>query len=352
MGLKAARKAAAAALAAVREGRDPTLERRLQRKAAVDASGHTFEHVRAEYLAYCERRQKPITYAENRRVLHSEDFTAWLGIPVAQLTDHDAQAVIDSVYGRDARTAANRTRSLLLALFDFCKRRRYVAENPIEVIERPHRETPRERFLSDSELKLFWQGLKVAPISEPIKRMLRLLLITGQRTSDVRLMEVHELDLENKLWLIPGRKTKTGAPQAVPLSFLALWQLEQDQFYHTPPLPKRGYVFRSPGTEKPYSAKVLSKAVSRWTAYATEKGKPILAPGAEPWTPHDLRRTVRTNLARLRFDSSICELVLGHAIGGMRGVYDVHSYLDEKREALDAWAQRLWGIVAEVEDIL
>jgi integrase len=344
MGLKAARQAAATALAAVREGRDPTLERRLQRKAAVDASGHTFAHVRAEYLAHCERRQKPATYVETRRILHSKDFTAWLDIPVGQVTDHDIHGVIDTIYARDAKTAANRTRSLLRNFFDFCRRRRYVAENPVEMIERPHRETPRERFLSDAELKLFWQGLKVAPISEPVRRMLRLLLITGQRTSNVRLMEVSELDIEGKLWLIPGRKTKTGAPLAVPLSFLALWQLEQ--------LPERGYVFSSPATGAPYTAKVLSKGVSRWTAHAAEKGEPILAPGSEPWSPHDLRRTVRTNLARLRIDSNVCELVLGHSVGGMRGVYDVHSYLDEKREALDAWAQRLWGVVAIAEDIL
>jgi integrase len=62
---------------------------------------------------------------------------------------------------------------------------------------------------------------------------------------------------------------------------------------------------------------------------------------AERWTLHDLRRTVRSGLSGLRVDGShrigsdIAERVLGHVVGGVRGIYDRYEYLDEKREALD-----------------
>jgi len=63
------------------------------------------------------------------------------------------------------------------------------------------------------------------------------------------------------------------------------------------------------------------------------------------WRLHDLRRTARTGLAALRVDPDISERVIGHVIGGVRGVYDRYLYLDEKREALDRWAQRIGEIV-------
>jgi integrase len=60
---------------------------------------------------------------------------------------------------------------------------------------------------------------------------------------------------------------------------------------------------------------------------------------------HDLRHTVRTNLARLRVPGHVAELVVGHQVRGLRAVYDRHAYLDEKRKALDAWSSLLCEIL-------
>jgi integrase len=56
-----------------------------------------------------------------------------------------------------------------------------------------------------------------------------------------------------------------------------------------------------------------------------------------PFTPHDLRRTGRTGLAKLGVSKDVAERVLNHAREGMEGVYDVHDYLEEKRAALRTW---------------
>jgi len=56
---------------------------------------------------------------------------------------------------------------------------------------------------------------------------------------------------------------------------------------------------------------------------------------------HDIRRTVRSRLSRLKVTEEAREAVLAHARPGIKGVYDLHDYLDEKREALDLWAARL-----------
>jgi integrase len=56
------------------------------------------------------------------------------------------------------------------------------------------------------------------------------------------------------------------------------------------------------------------------------------------WTIHDLRRTARSLLSRADVRPDISERVLGHAIPGIEGVYDRHSYDEEKGKALAALA--------------
>jgi hypothetical protein len=64
----------------------------------------------------------------------------------------------------------------------------------------------------------------------------------------------------------------------------------------------------------------------------------------QPWTNHDIRRSVRSQLSRLKIPEEVREAVLAHVRPGIKGVYDLYDYLDEKREALQLWAGRLRGI--------
>jgi hypothetical protein len=64
------------------------------------------------------------------------------------------------------------------------------------------------------------------------------------------------------------------------------------------------------------------------------------------WVNHDLRRTLRTGLSRLRIDRDMREAVLGHALPGVEGTYNQYDHLDEKRAALERWAAHVWTIVA------
>ena len=87
------------------------------------------------------------------------------------------------------------------------------------------------------------------------------------------------------------------------------------------------------GYDKP--KKALDKAVAT-------------ANGGEPlpnWTLHDLRRTAKTLMARAGVRPDISERVLGHVIRGVEGVYDRHSYIDEKRDALERLAAMIERIL-------
>jgi hypothetical protein len=67
----------------------------------------------------------------------------------------------------------------------------------------------------------------------------------------------------------------------------------------------------------------------------------------EPWTIHDIRRTVRTGLSALPIPDLVRELVIAHAKPGLHKVYDQYAYLNEKRQALELWATRLRAIVRD-----
>lgn len=350
MSLKEARHAARSALLQIRDGKDPALMRREAERQMLDASARVFEVVRDEYLERKQREWSERHYKDNRRILCGDDLKEWLNVPVAQLTPDDVEVVIDRIADRGSKSMADHTRTALVTFFAWCAepRRGYVTENPAEPVAKPTEGSERTRTLSDDEIVTFWRGLRAAPISEPVRRMLRLLLITGQRSGEVRSMEVKELDLKERIWEIPAHKRKLRSkkrklPHAVSLSDMAVKQLQD--------LPEHGFVFRSKSTGEPFSEKVLARAVERWH-------DKVGTLRADRWTPHDLRRTVRTNLGRLRIDSAVAERVLGHQVGGaMENVYNRYAYLDEKTEALNAWSMRLWALVVDevelgIEDLV
>ena len=64
-----------------------------------------------------------------------------------------------------------------------------------------------------------------------------------------------------------------------------------------------------------------------------------------PWVTHDIRRTVRTRLSQLKVEERVAEKVLGHEKKGIAKVYDRWEFLDERRDALEAWARKLHTIV-------
>ena len=63
------------------------------------------------------------------------------------------------------------------------------------------------------------------------------------------------------------------------------------------------------------------------------------------WHIHDLRRTARSLLSRAGVQSEHAERVLGHAIGGVEGIYDRHRYDNEKAHALEKLAALVQRIV-------
>jgi integrase len=210
--------------------------------------------------------------------------------------------------------------------------------SPIEAMRKPPGSKPRERVLSDDEIRTLWNGLPEALARSPgCQRIIKLCLVTGQRVGEVAGMTRGELDLKHKLWNLPGARTKNGHAHTVPLSPLAIELIgEGDGELVFPNAEGEGTL---PGAAV---ARTITRAQDRF--------------GIAHWTAHDLRRSALTGMAKL----GIAPLVLGHIAnhrtttkaGMTLSVYVHHAYEKEKREALELWADRLQGIIAGGADVV
>jgi integrase len=248
-------------------------------------------------------------------------------VKLSELHRRDATRVIDGK--RNAPTEAERSFQDLRAMLRWAVSRGDLDHNPIEGMRKPQGSKPRERVLSDDEIRTLWNSLPQALARSPeYQRVIKLCLVTGQRVGEVVGMTQSELDLKHKLWKLPGARTKNGHPHTVPLSPLAIELIgkgDGEQIF-------------------PNDTRDPSLAVSRTIYRAQDRF------GIPHWTVHDLRRTALTGMAKL----GVAPVVLGHVAnhrtttkaGMTLSVYVQHAYEKEKREALELWADRLQGIIA------
>ena len=107
------------------------------------------------------------------------------------------------------------------------------------------------------------------------------------------------------------------------------------------------YLFSTTSGAKPVwvSSKIKRRLDTRMLltlrAMARMRGEDPLKVKLPAWVNHDIRRTVRSQLSRLKISEETREAVLAHVRPGIKGVYDWHDYFDEKREVLELWADQI-----------
>lgn len=196
----------------------------------------------------------------------------------------------------------------------------------------------RTRVLSDEEIRLVWTALDEAGTFGALAKTL---LVTAQRRDEVAHMSRKEIG-DDGIWTIPAERYKTKRPNHVPLSKSALAIIDAQ-----PELEDCDYVFPS-RARTPYSGFGKSKIALDRAVLAAMKKQSKDSVKVEPlpnWTLHDLRRTAKTLMVRAGVRPDISERVLGHVIAGVEGTYDRHSYVDEKRDALEKLASMIGRIL-------
>jgi integrase len=338
--LATARRLAQDALDIVAEGKDPAAEKRTSRSQH-GLGSDLFSAVAAEFVErHAKRNTRASSAKQTERWLEKEALPKWGNRPVQDITKRDVLDLLDGIVDRGGGLSANRVLAAIRKLFNWAVQRGIITASPAGGIKAPLPEISRDRFLNDDETRWFW--LACDKLAYPFGSMAKLLLLTGQRRDEVSGMIWGEIDLDKALWTIPGGRTKNDLPHEVSLSDAALSVIAS--------LPRiksdKGYLFTTNAeTHVSYSrAKgMLDKAML--DIARDERGQDVEIPR---WTFHDLRRTVVSGMARLSIPLPVIEKVVNHSSGsfaGIVGVYQRHGFADEKRSALQAWANLVLSTV-------
>lgn len=330
LSLAEARQQAMAALTKVTRCVDPA-----DPVLAVTDEHHRFEDVVTAFVAmHCARHNRPNTARETERLLRMHFQPMWQTRDIATITRKDVLAVLDKIVARGTPILANRALAAVRKLFNWCIERSLLEQSPCAGMKLPTKPVVRERVLNESEIAAVWESAGAA--AYPFGAIVRLLLLTAQRRGEVAEMRWAELNLDKALWVIPAARTKSNRTHTVPLSALAMTTIASI------PRIDDTHVFPAETGEGTFQG--FSKAKHRLDR----------ACAVMNWTLHDLRRSAATHIAGLGAPPHVVERLLNHTsgtFGGVAGVYNRFSYLDEMRAAVESWAKKIQALVERTQSL-
>ncbi len=321
-----ARKLAKATLAKVHLGSDPQAEKGDARaRAAV-----TFGAVGERYLSYAKGRLKPRSYEEVERHL-TKHWAPLRGLQLHKVTRANVAGRLNEIAKDHGPFAANRSRASLSAMFGWAMRQGEVDSNPVIGTGKATEEVSRDHVITEVELAAIWNACR----EDDYGRIVRLLILTGQRREEVGALRVAEINVGAALWTIPRSRTKNNLEHEIPLAQAALELLQQVQLEE--------------GQSRVFGKG--SGGFSGWSKAKAALDTRIAKSGVivRPWRLHDIRRTVATRMGDLGTLPHVIEAVLNHVSGhraGVAGVYNRAHYRAEKRRALDRWGDHLISLVS------
>jgi integrase len=191
-----------------------------------------------------------------------------------------------------------------------------------------HKANSRDRALSPEEVGRVLNAVYESNIRRQFKLALHLTLLTMVRKSELLLAKWDEVNLDAAEWIIPADRTKTSKAHLVFLStqavalFKQLKALAGESVYV---LPGRGTI------SKPFAHNSLNNALK-----VSLQGTDVPA-----FVIHDFRRTASTILHEEEWAPDVVERALNHTLGGVRGVYNKADYAPQRKQMLQAWADRV-----------
>jgi integrase len=349
MTLEEARDLARAWRKLIKEGKDPRAEQERVVHERRRKNESTFAKVAEAFIT--EKLSTERRGAEVERNIRKEFLPLWGARPIDEITADDVLKVVRAAKQRGAPYQAHNLLTDARRLFGWAIAQRQYGlgphSNPCDGLKPKAiigERKARQRVLDDDELLAFWRATKQMPY--PWGPMYRMLLLTGQRKSEISDARWPEIDLDRKLLMVPPERFKSDATHLVPLTDAVVSLLEE-----LPRFKRGDHLFSTTFGAIPVdgfsrSKSRLDELMLRWLkAMARRRGDDPAAVQLEPFVIHDLRRTVRTRLSSLRVSDAVAEMIIGHGRKGLQRVYDQHKFLDEMREALELWTTRLRDIV-------
>jgi integrase len=315
---------------AAQAGRDLLLEE--QDARAQTTSRITVEKLIDDYMrrGIAKLRSRRVIEVRLRRALRS-----LLSRAAADITKRDIRDLLDAVSDRGRNAEADSQRQAIGALFSFGVRRDHIQTNPTTGLDKYHTLVPRDRVLPPEEVKLFWEWVASGAELQPdYAEVLRLQLCIGARVGEITGLEVEEIDADRWVWTLPASRSKNKKPRTTPIVGIAR-NIIEDRLACT----ESGRLFSNSKGDALTSVNIATTLISRRTR----------APIA-PFTSHDLRRTVATELIGMGIGLDLVADILGHEGGTATTKILTKHYAradttERKRAALLAWDARLTGIL-------
>lgn len=268
---------------------------------------------------HCKQNNRPSTAKETERLLRRHFLPKFRKRSLDEISTQDIAKEIDKLLPTPSE--CNHAFTALRTFFRWSCRRKYLQHSPCEGLQRPTKPQARSRVLTDKEIVAVWRAAKTMGT---YGKIVRLLLLTGQRLNEVAGLRWEEIDKTKKTITLAPERTKNHREHTFPFG-----KMTADI------IGKRGEGLLFP-TEKdgevPYN---------NWSTAKHVLDKQCDIPH---WTLHDLRRTFATNLAALGTPIHVTEKLLNHSSGtvsGVAAIYNRHSYMDEMRTAVVMWESRL-----------
>uniref|UniRef100_C6DZF1 Integrase family protein n=1 Tax=Geobacter sp. (strain M21) TaxID=443144 RepID=C6DZF1_GEOSM len=316
----------------------------------------TFDELAQEYIADNVEDQLVdfSVYGIKRILLTSgkpggiDDFKEWRSRKVATITTEDAAKLLKDVAVRSAAAARNLIRTAR-PMFAYAVARGMIMSNPFilgsvkSFLSKPVQSmlepSVKNRTFSEEEIRHFWASLSKGKGTVESKNALRLMLLTGQRPSEV--LGMHSDEISGNWWTLPKARTKArhDKNRVDHMVYLVPEALELIG-------NKKGIIFQSqvksrnglPMAPRAISVNALGHMISTYNDYF----------GLPPWGAHDLRRTCRTFLSDIDgITANAAEAILNHAREGTKKNYDHHRYQRQIETALTLWRDKLVEIIGE-----
>jgi integrase len=302
---------------AERERAEAVLEAERQRLA-----GHTFNKVADAYEAEVVAHMRQ--GAEAKRYL-AVGRKAWGDRPIHEIRPAECAALIRQ-RKQSSPSSAQNLFSNLRRLFEwavnqFCFG---IESNPMGDLSPAMligERVSRDRVLSIEEARRVWDA--TSALGPPGREAFQVILLSGLRLREVTEARWGEIDLENKIWVIPAARMKgkngKARPFAVPLTPRMI------SIFNSMPRHSSGLVFSANGR------------TPICVGQRHFKRRLDAACGFSDWVTHDIRRTVASNLVDLGVAEDVADALLSHKRKGVKGVYIRTDRFDDRRRALEKW---------------
>ncbi|MCB9988313.1 MAG: tyrosine-type recombinase/integrase [Rhodospirillales bacterium] len=310
-------------------GLDPCVlqKEKIMKQLEQEALGVTVEDIYHEFFEKHARKNRQ--WKETKHVFTAYILPAMGNMSAQKIRRRDVMKLLDERKNSKGPSSANKTLVGLRRMYSWAIEQGKLEFNPCSNIKKPVPIQERERVLNRKEILAFWRACD--RLGYPYGPLCQLLLLTGQRRSEIAKLKKSYIDLDDKIIRIPASNVKAKREQHVPLSGLAVDILKSLPHFAGP------FIFTTCFGQKPVDG--FGKAKSKFEGLFD----------AEDWRYHDLRRTCATGMAEMGVPLHTISRVLNHAEGGVTKIYARHSYLNEKREALNLWAGHVQNILKSNE---